>query len=66
MKKNKSVSLVEVKFNSEKEKIFVFVKENTPIEVYKHLLNLFSEPHKVYILSKRYVDSIEIIKDKKK
>lgn len=66
MAKNKDV--IEVKFNSEKEKIFIFLKENTTLDAYEKLLDLFKlqEKAKIYLLPKNFVDSVKVIKDVKK
>lgn len=65
MSKNKNERCIEVKFNSEKEKIFIFLKPMVTIKLYDQLLNLFNiaNRNKVYLLPTDYVESVKVIRD---
>lgn len=66
-KKEENKRCIEVKFNSEKEKIFIFLKPNTTIELYTQLINLFevANRNKIYLLPTDFVDSVKVVKDVK-
>ena len=57
--------VIEVKFDSSKEKIFIFLKPNTTTRDMEALLNLFNimNDNKIYLLPTEIVESIKIIKD---
>ena len=60
---NKKV--IEIKFNSRKEKIFIFLKENTTLKAFDELFKLFNLQHenKIYLLPENFVSSVKVIKD---
>lgn len=59
---------IEVKFDSSKEKIFIFLKPNTTIPMYDKLLELLGhhEKTKIFLLPGEFIDSVKVIKDVKK
>lgn len=67
MKEKKNERCIEVKFNSAKEKIFIFMKPYITPDVYHQILNLFDAQSnsKIYLLPTDYVESVKVIKDTK-
>ena len=66
MIENKNV--IEVKFNSEKEKIFIFLKSGITTEIYDQILELLTiqEESNIYLLPSEFIESVKVIKDIKK
>ena len=67
-KKKKGKNVIEVKFDSSKEKIFIFTKEGMMASDLTMLLKIMNlqQANKIFILPKDIVDSVTIIKDVKK
>lgn len=68
--KKKDKNIVEIKFNSKKEKIFIIMKEGLSISDYEQFLKMcdsfIRSENKVWILPGDLIQSIKVIKDKKR
>ncbi len=57
--------VIEVKFDSEKEKVFIFLKSNVTINTYEKLFELLTKQNesKIYLLPSDYIESVTVVKD---
>ena len=66
-KDKKEEKVIEIKFDSSKEKIFIFFKRyltSKEVEKYLELFNLMNK-NKIFLLPSKDIDSIKIIRDMK-
>lgn len=58
---------IEVKFDSTKEKVFIFLRSNTTMKVYNEMFKLMklANEHNIYLLPTDIVESVKVIKDVK-
>ena len=59
--------VIEIKFDKEKEKIFIFLRPNITLAIANEIIEIFKlqDEHKIYLLPSEYIESVKVIKDVK-